>query len=256
MKKIFTLFLALSIVLTFAACSTGNTTTQPNNSDSTAESTDEAQAASETDTETAAETTESQAETELIDLEVTDFSYYVENGYLMYAIKIHNPNTDTAIELPSYRITAKSSDGSILGNEEQTLSIIYPGQDFVFASQAFSVTDTPADTNVQILAPDDYNITKVDLLEHPEFIPLTVENASVIKDDFFTKITGEIKNDNDYDIDSAHLCVIFRDSDGNVASVESTYVDNISAGGNTPFELSVYSDNITDTYEAYANIWF
>ncbi len=93
------------------------------------------------------------------------------------------------------------------------------------------------------------------MLDHPEFIPLTVENTSVIKDDYFCKLTGEIKNDNDYDIDSAHLCVVFRDADGNVVGVDSTYVDHVTAGTTTPFEMHIYADNITETYEAFANTW-
>lgn len=248
MKKLLALILVLSLVLAFSACGGGKDTTQPTE----APAADGSEPAAD-DTTKAAET-EAPAD-ELKDVEIKDFGYYVENGYLKYAITLHNPNTDTAIEGPNFRITARSADGAILGNEEQGLSIIYPGQDFVFVSQAFSVSDAPADVNVEMLKPADYNIKKVSTLDKPEFIPLTVLNTSVIEDGFFTKLTGEIKNDNTYDIDSAHLCVVFRDADGNVTAVDSTYVDHVTAGTTTPFELSIYADNITDTYEAFANTW-
>lgn len=246
MKKLTAILLTLSILLAFAACGGKTEPAQPTEAPA-ADGTSEAV--------TDAATTEAPATSELQDLEVKSFDYYVSNGYLKFAITVHNPNTDTAIELPSYRVTAKSASGSILGSFDHTLSIVYPGQDFVYCTQAFSVSEEPADVKVELLPPNDYNIKKVSALDHPEFIQLTVENTSVINDGFFTKMTGEIRNDNDYAIDSACLCALFKDADGKLVSSEFTFVDHVAPGTTTPFELSIYDDNITDTYEVYANTW-
>lgn len=253
MKKLSAILLTLALVFAFAACGGKTEPAQPTEAP-TADAADTASDAA-SDAAPAEATTAAPSESEPKDLEIKSFDYYVEDDYLHYVITIHNPNANTAIELPSYRITAKSASGSILGSYDHTLSIIYPGNDFVYASQAFSISEEPADVKADLLPSEDYNIKKVSSLDHPEYTKLTVENTSVIEDGFFTKMTGEIRNDNDYTIDSACVCVVFRDAEGKVVSSDSTFVDFVAGGTTTPFDLSLYSDNLTDTYEVYADIW-
>ena len=88
-------------------------------------------------------------------------------------------------------------------------------------------------------------------MDHPQYVPLSIENASYKED----SIVGEIKNNNDYSIDSSVVTVIFRDENNVLIGGTSTFVDSISANSNTPFDMSIYENFATENFEIYANIW-
>lgn len=191
------------------------------------------------------------------DLEITYFKYYVQLGYLMYTITIHNPNDDIVIDYPSFRIVAKSSDGSILGVEEQTLSRIYPGSDFVYSSQAFSISENPSDVTVEPLPIRKYNISNVNDMQVREYIPLTTENISAINTSNVSRITGEIKNNNAYDISCAIIVVRFFNDNGKFVGSESTFTSSsLPARSSTPFSMSIYNRIFTKNYEVYVDFWY
>jgi hypothetical protein len=184
-------------------------------------------------------------------LEIIESSYSIRNEYLFYAVIMHNPNEKLAVEFPSFRITARDENDLLIGTQDQVLSIIYPQQDFAYGSLGFEVDQQPAKVDIEVLEPNDYNITSVEMLEHPIFIPLEI--VGVNKRD--NSILGEVSNLNDYDIDSAVVTVIFKDADGNIIDGDLTFIDKVPAGGKTPFEIRGYSDWTTDNYDVYANIW-
>lgn len=242
MKKFLALVLALSL-FALTACSGTPAPEQPTAAENPAEAI------------TAAPSAQTDSVTAYNNLEFADRAYFMEGDYLKYYIVIHNANPDVAVELPSYRITATAADGSLLGTYDHTLSVIYPGQDFAFAGQAFSVSQAPANVEISLLPLNDYNVKDVSLLEHPAYTPLTAENTSLQDGGFYHKVTGFVKNDNDYAIDSAIAVVVFRDGDGNFVSAESSFVDAVAAGSTTPFEISIYSDNYTEFFDVYLNTW-
>ena len=183
-------------------------------------------------------------------LEIADSGWCLKNGeWVYYYVTLHNPNEDIVVELPTFRITARDADGILLGTEDQTISVVYPGQDFVFGSQAFSVEEMPATVEFEVLEPADYNLSHISAKE--EFKPLTVENGALKSE----KLLGEISNPNGYDIDTAVLVVLCRNAAGELVGVENTYVDNVKAGGLTPFSTSLYLNVPVDTVEFYANSW-
>lgn len=197
------------------------------------------------------DTQNNQKKSELLPVEVKEFGYSMNGEYLYYSIKLYNPNNEKAIELPQFRVTARNDAGEILATEEQTLSVIYPEQEFVYASQAFDVDEAPAKVDVEVLEPNDYNIKNVSVLDHPNYVPLKAVNTAMRAD----RLVGEIQNDNDYDLDSAIVTVIFRDENGKLIGGESTFVDSVKANSTTPFDMFLYQDFITTNYEVYANIW-
>jgi hypothetical protein len=156
-----------------------------------------------------------------------------------------------AIELPSFRITARDESGAPLATEDQTLSIIYPQQDFVYASMAFDVEEVPSSVDIEVLGEDEYDIRKVSVLEHPEYTPLGITNTAFRTENF----VGEILNNNDYDVEDAVVAVVFRDGDGKLIGGETTFVEEVKANAATPFEISMYESFATENYEIYANIW-
>ena len=89
------------------------------------------------------------------------------------------------------------------------------------------------------------------MLDNPKYVPLSIVNSAFRTD----SVVGEIQNDNDYDIESGVVTVVFRDADGKLIGGESTYVDSIKANATTPFDISIYNNFATDNYEIYANIW-
>ena len=183
-------------------------------------------------------------------LEIKEFGYSIKDGYLYYSVCIHNPNESFYVEFPTFRITARDADNILLGTEEQVLNSIYPQQDVWHAFLGFKVEEAPSKVDVEMLEPNDYNISDVSTAKHPTYIPLTIINSAKRGD----KIVGEIQNDNDYDINQAIVTIVFRDAEGKLLGGTSTFVDSVKAKSATPFDESVYSP-FSDTYEIYAGSW-
>ena len=104
----------------------------------TYESEDVTESQTETFTESPIESyTESPTEDnqpDILPIEVKEFGYGMSQGkYLYCGVVLYNPNKTIACEFPTYRITARDSDGIILGTTDQTLSILYPEQTVSFA---------------------------------------------------------------------------------------------------------------------------
>lgn len=184
-------------------------------------------------------------------LEVKESGFTMRGDYLYCAVILHNPNEDYCVEFPTFRIVARDSEGLLLGTQDQVLSIIYPQQDFCYASLAFEVEEVPATVDFEVVSPEDYNIEKIDLVEHPDFQQLTVVNTAIRGD----RVLGEIENSNSYDIDDTIVTIVFRDEDGHITYGTSTFPDGVPASGSTPFDMSIDENFVTDYYEVYANIW-
>lgn len=188
---------------------------------------------------------------EFMPLELKEYSYSVIGSYLNYAIVLHNPNEQYAVEFPTIRITARDQDGLLLGTDDQVLSIIYPQEDFVYTGTGFEVKEPPSKVEFEVVAPDDYNILQVEMIDHGNYIPMEI-TGTVIRD---RSILGEVNNSNDYDIDGAIVSVVFRDDAGKILVGGHAFIGKISAGGSVPFEIKLYGEQATENYEVYANIW-
>ena len=187
---------------------------------------------------------------ETAQLEIKDSGWTIVNDkWLYYYVDLYNPNPDTIVEFPTVRITARDSNNLLLGTDDMVLSKIYPKQHFVFGNQAFSVDEIPATVDFEALEPDDYNLEK--LTDTNQYAPLEVVNSGMRSD----KVVGDITNSNKYNIDTAVVVAIMKDADGNIVSIENGYVDNVKAGGTTPFSISVYGVSGVATVECYANQW-
>lgn len=195
------------------------------------------------------EPTEDSEKEDFLPLEVKEYGYTMHGKYLYCAVALHNPNTSYCVKYPAFRVTARDSEGILLGSHDQTLSMIYPQQDFYYVNMMFEAEEEPASLEVKAITPSDYNI--VDAIDFPEYKPLTAINTVVRGN----RVMGEIKNDNDYEIKKAIVTVIFRDEGGNMISGHFTFIDHLPAGESTPFDMSVYEEFITPSFEIYANVW-
>lgn len=187
-----------------------------------------------------------------ISLNIAESGYtMIEGGFLYCSVKVHNPNTDLAILYPTIRITARDASGALLGTQDQTLSTIYPQQDFWYSGQLLQVDEAPSSVEFTIVQPDDYNIVSASTLEQPTFTPLLVESVAMHSE----RLVGEVVNKNDFDLDMIVVAAVFRNEDGDIIGGESTFVDKLPSSGSVPFDMPIHSEFANCNYEVYANSW-
>lgn len=189
------------------------------------------------------------------DLEITKAGYSVVNGYLYYALAIHNNSDNKAVITPGYRYTAKVADGTILGTDEHYLFTIYPGQDCVWGFLAFQVPEMPATVEFDLIPPSEYNIMSADMMTHPEFKQYEIKNISEKSDPVLgSTIMGEVYNPNDYTVDQVAVSVVFLDADGVIQGGDITFVDHVGAKSSVPFSLNPTCPTTSD-YQVFASSW-
>lgn len=190
------------------------------------------------------------------DIEIAKAGFTISNGYIRYAIVLHNNSEEKAIEYPTYRFTAKDEDGAILGVGDQVLNIIYPGQDYVWGGVGCEVPETPALVEFEVLNPEDDNVKDTSQLPYPEYKPLNVQNVNCRGNPSSGyKFLGEVYNPNDYDISKAGVLVMLKNETGAIIGGEMTFVDNIRAGNKAAFEIDYFDETSFSDYELYANSW-
>ena len=170
-------------------------------------------------------------------IELADSGYSVvsNDGYVSvyYAVKIHNPNEEYAIEFPKIQITARSEDGKILKTDEQVLNSI---------AANISVSN----------GKDDYMHQSGSGVVRQD--QLTVSNISENIGEYERTYTGEVTNNSTEDLSTVAIMVIYKNGDEMVGG-DGTYVDDLNSGSTKPFEISEYSDLEYDSFEVYALQW-
>lgn len=183
-------------------------------------------------------------------IEIKDVEYTRTEDFLTCIVTIKNINSKKAVNHPSFRVTVYDKEGKILGSEERVLNILYPNQEMVDQGTLIKVSGESAKIEVTMLKPLD--VVSVSDLEHPVYKEMKCQNISVNSN----KITGEVYNSNDYEIESAMITVVFRDSNNKIVYSEVGFVDNIPANGKVPFDISAASNvKLTDKIEVFAYIW-
>ena len=190
-------------------------------------------------------------ESESLKPDIIEYEYCVDNGFLFYYVKLYNPSSKNILEFPTVRVSARDADGVLLGNQEMVFHRLYPGQEANYSDQSFSVDEEPATVTVEALTAQDYQIMPLTKAAHKEYIPLEVTGVAIRNDN----IVGEIINNNDYDITSARVSLIIRDSSGKMVGAEMAFVDNVPSKGRTPFSAFAWGLESNVTVEAYAEDW-
>jgi len=100
-----------------------------------------------------------------------------QEASLTYGIILFNPNNE-ALEYPSFRITARRDDNTIIGTEEITLSMIYPNQTLTIAeiSSIRVIPEEVHNVEFEVLEPSDWNWTTGELIDF-EAINLNLSNT-------------------------------------------------------------------------------
>ncbi len=200
---------------------------------------------------------------EQLPLEITDYGWYMnepssydDSAYIDFCTMIHNPNENLIAEFPKAIVTVKGGDGRIFATEEQTGSIIMPG-DTVTLCGMFSMPVADISDNTQIIFDVDWRdlVSENTLYDAVRTTDFTFSNVSEISSSDENLITGEITNNSAIDLDIVNLSIVLR-KDGKIVYMESTFADNLKAGKTKAFELQRYQSwPEHDTIECSAMVW-
>ena len=200
---------------------------------------------------------DSPASTEPKELEIVESGWSIsDQGYVMYGIGIKNPNADKEADLPSFTITGKKQDGSIVFNDQQTLFVIAPNETVYYGFQAGNGT---APDTVEF-AIDDCSFSDCGT---PDSETFTITNTSEVPGDFgMSSYTGEATLNLDLSgssspelLEQTAVTVILRDAEGQIVYGMSTFVNTPDQGESVPFEVSAHSVPEHASYELYAQLW-
>lgn len=190
-------------------------------------------------------------------LEIVDSGYGFAtwgDSRLTYGIQLYNPNEE-ALKFPSFRVTARRDDNSIIGTDERVLSIIYPNQTLTIGEVAFDVVpDEVHSVNFDLIPPDDRNWIAGD------YIDFEIINLHLSEGPYEHTATGEISNPNGVVYDLVRVDIILRDSTGSIVGGDVTFVRSLLANGTVPFEIGVggsITKNIVGEWEVqvFASPW-
>lgn len=194
------------------------------------------------------------------DLILKDYGYIINNGYVMYAVEIENPNTDWGADYANIVVTGKHKDGTIAFSDDWTIGNIMPGSDTYWASQAGD-GDTVKSDDISIeLTVDENNWQKTD-----EIIPenlYTFDNVTVKKDTFdYLTAKGEITLTQDFAIGSTdafgpmYVCIL-KDDKGKIITGFNGYANSdLKVGKATVFDISSSFNVKYKKAEMHANMW-
>lgn len=189
-------------------------------------------------------------------LEIVDSGWSAgSGGYINYAIALRNNSVDKQIDFPTFTITGRSADGSVVFSQDQVLSVIYPGQTVWWAAPAGNGT-APGSVEFTVAEPDDHNVSTAT----GDASIYSVSNLSVVESGFgLESFTGEVtlerEGDEQFGMGSVAIVVVLRDESGKVVYGDQTFVDNPSLGGSKSFEVSCYDPPDYASYEVYALAW-
>ena len=181
-------------------------------------------------------------------ISVKEYGCALDSGTLNYTVILHNDSADSVVLLPAFRIEGWDERGELAGSVEETLSAIYPGQDYAFTGTAYACDRLPAQLDVTVLQPDASAVVPVTALKQQAYAPLEIRDASRTEDRF----SGQIYNPNDYDLDAVLVMVLFRDAFGKLGGGRITALGALQAGGSAPFDISGDAGFATDAYEIVA----
>ena len=175
------------------------------------------------------------------------------NIYAHYGIIINNPNTDFVASLPSITITAKGSDGAILGTSEQYLFSIAPEDTVSFGGQIDCNGSIPASVDFS-LSCNNYTASTAttDTVKSSDFV---ISNTSEILGSYGNvSYTGEIENIGTKDSSMVAVTVLLKNN-GSIIYGNTTYINDLLSGSKKAFEISAYNVPEHTEYIISAQVW-
>lgn len=181
-----------------------------------------------------------------------------DNGYVSYGLVIENTSDELAVEFPTYTITGRDEDGTVLFADEQTLFNINPGQTIYWADFAGNGR-APATVEFDVRPPESYNVHRVEPIPDP----FVVVNASSGTDPYGgVVISGEFafaEGADSSQLDSLSsqvaVSVVLRDESGKIVGGTTDFFDIPREGESIPFSVTLYNCGDPASFDVYAQPW-
>lgn len=184
-----------------------------------------------------ASTTKNVSKKEASQFRVVESVYNVESAfddsYLKWAAIIENPNQDAYGLFPTITITARDENGAVVGTEDQVLQELPPGTKIAWAGQ-LTVTKPPKTVEIVPLKVEWRN-TETKAADYLAFQTDKINISSQAKNSY--KVTGDVKNPYDKEIDQLAVVVLLRSEDGKLLGGGTGFVDTLSAKASRPFSV-------------------
>lgn len=202
--------------------------------------------------------TESDKEPEIKDMQACfrPINPYFDYVYVDYYYEVYNPNTTVMFE--GFRITwnLRDSSDSILGTDTAQINLIMPGETaYVFGT--IQLTKSEAEKIYSDDAQYEWDVKTESRFYSPiRQSEIEVTNVSARGIGYDTKVTGEVKNNSEYDTSAfTQVYVTFWKGEDLVA-IESTYLDSVYSGSSRVFEVRGLHDIPDyDTVQIYVDVY-
>lgn len=167
----------------------------------------------------------------------------IEKGYSYSSESVNavaivgNYNSEDAYESTTATITAYGDDDNILGTEEAYISFIQPGE--VQAAYTTIETNGKKPKKVDIELNEGYE-ANVDENKVPAYqiVAMNFSEQVVDKELNWTKITGQVENKSNNDIDDVGLVVVLRNK-GKMVYADSSTLNNVKGKKKKAFEVEL-----------------
>ena len=175
--------------------------------------------------------------TEAAQFKVIESAYNLQSGFgdnfLKWTVVIENPNQDAYGLFPTVTITARDEDGTVVGTEDQVLKELPPGIKMARAGQ-MTVTKPPKTVEITPLKVEWRN-TETKSADYLTFQANKI-NVSLQGKNLY-KVTGDITNPYEKEIDQIAVVVLLRNEDGKLMGGGTGFVDTLSAKSSRPFSV-------------------
>lgn len=188
---------------------------------------------------------------DILDLLSIDYAYNPQGAFCLTILN----ESDSLLQI-RLQMTARDANNTIIGTESVMLNDIFPHRYFYdafnspFREKAASVEFKIVDAWERYI-PEWYS---------DNFIEPTAENISIRDNEIGDKnanITGEIKNDNDYDLPEQKVYLIIYDQNGDIEPqtfAYLTYTEEIKAHSSEPFQIKTFFDLSQKDYQVYVQL--
>ena len=226
--------------------------------DETVEGADEEPVVKPSQTPVQSVTSESEKEPVIKDMQACfrPINPYFDYVYVDYYYEVYNPNATIMFE--GFQITwnLRDSSDSILGTDTAQINLIMPGETaYVFGT--IQLTKSEAEKIYSDDAQYEWDVKTESRFYSPiRQSEIEVTNVSARGIGYDTKVTGEVKNNSEYDTSAfTQVYVTFWKGEDLVA-IESTYLDSVYSGSSRVFEVRGLHDIPDyDSVQIYVDVY-
>lgn len=172
-----------------------------------------------------------------------------DTSWAQVGVVVENPNSSTHVaRFVSVQLTFYDADFRLAGSGEELITAVLPGQRAALGTSIFDVENA---VEMEV-------VIRTDWMEI-DFAPgeFTFDQVTTEREQFGGWQTqGLILSTFEAEQESVHVVAIYKDAAGAVLGGEFTFVDFVPAGGQSPFEMSTFSqfDVEVATTEMYAMV--